>query len=59
MALIFDMVSILVYVLYIGVVVSWLKADVALCWTTEHVYNLMILSSFFYLWKGNWMRKRI
>lgn len=58
-ALIFDMVSILVYVLYIGVVVSWLKADVALCWTTEHVYNLMILSSFFYLWKGNWMRKRI
>lgn len=54
-----DMLSILVYVLYILVVVSWQKADIAVCWTTEYVYNIMILSSFFYLWKGNWRNKKI
>ena len=36
-----------------------LRADVAVCWTTEYVYNIMILSSFFYLWKGNWRNKKI
>lgn len=53
-ALAFDIVSIFVYILYIYVVVFGLKADIAVCWTTEHVYNVMILTSFFYLWKGNW-----
>jgi MATE family multidrug resistance protein len=42
--------------LYVAV---WLRADVAVCWTTEYVYNIMILSSFFYLWKGNWRNKKI
>ncbi|WP_459189509.1 MATE family efflux transporter [Parabacteroides sp. APC149_11_2_Y6] len=58
-ALLIDMGSIFVYVLYaywIGIVV---KADVAVCWTTEHVYNLMILTSVFYMWKGNWRNKKL
>lgn len=54
-----DMLSIAVYVLYIFVVVVWQKADVAVCWTTEYVYNLLILSSFFYMWKGDWRSKKI
>ena len=45
--------------LLLGVSLSWLRADVAVCWTTEYVYNIMILSSFFYLWKGNWRNKKI
>lgn len=58
-ALIIDMVSIFVYVLYIYFIAIWMRADVAVCWTTEYVYNLMILTSFFYLWKGNWRNRKI
>lgn len=58
-ALAIDMVSIGVYVLYIIYIAIWQRADVAVCWTTEHVYDSMILMSFFYLWKGNWRSKRI
>lgn len=58
-ALLIDMASIFVYVLYTVWVVRILRADIAVCWTTEYVYNLMLLSSFFYLWKGNWRSKRI
>lgn len=59
MALLIDMASIFVYVLYTVWIVRIVQADIAVCWTTEYVYNLMILSSFFYLWKGNWRSKRI
>mgnify|MGYP000298150671 FL=1 len=58
-ALWIDMASIFVYVSYTFMVGIWLHADVAVCWTTEHVYNMMLLISFFYLWKGNWRNKRL
>ena len=58
-ALWIDMASISVYVAYTFLVGVWLHADVAVCWTTEHVYNMMLLISFFYLWKGNWRNKRL
>lgn len=58
-ALLIDMLSIGVYVFYIFYVAVWNKMDVAVCWTTEHVYDLMILTSFLYLWKGKWRNKRI
>ena len=55
-ALWIDMVSLTVYVLYSLWVTVGLQADVAVCWTTEHVYNTMILTSFFYIWKGSWRK---
>ena len=59
MALQIDIISIGIYVGY-AVWIGWIMhADVALCWTTEHVYNLLLLTSFFYLWKGNWRKKQI
>ena len=58
-ALWIDMASIFVYVSYTFMIGIWLHADVAVCWTTEHVYNMMLLISFFYLWKGNWRNKRL
>lgn len=58
-ALQIDLLSIGVYVFYIYYIAVWQKADVAVCWTTEHVYNLMILTAFLYMWKGNWRRKKI
>jgi MATE family multidrug resistance protein len=58
-ALLIDMVSIFVYVFYALWVGIRIHADVAVCWTTEYVYDLMILSAFFYLWKGNWRNKKL
>ena len=58
-ALLIDRASIFVYVLYALWVGIRMHADVAVCWTTEHVYDLMILSAFFYLWKGNWQNKKL
>lgn len=58
-ALLIEMASILVYVLYTYYIAVWQHADVAVCWTTEYVYNIMIFSSFFYLWKGNWRNKKL
>ncbi|SEG02397.1 MULTISPECIES: MATE family efflux transporter [Parabacteroides] len=58
-ALIIDIVSIAVYVLYIFYIVIKMQPEIAVCWTTEYVYNIMILSSFYYIWKGNWRNKKI
>lgn len=58
-ALLIDLLSIAVYVAYIYYVAIWHKMDVAVCWTTEHVYDIMILTSFLYMWKGKWRNKRI
>lgn len=54
-ALIIEVFSMVLYVSYAYVVCVWLHADVAVCWTTEHVYDTMLLIfPFLYLWKGNW-----
>ena len=58
-ALRLEILSVTTYVLYTLFVVYHKHADVAVCWTTEHVYDIMIMFSFFYLWKGNWRKKRI
>lgn len=58
-ALMIDMISISVYVMYILIVAVWAKSNVAVCWTTEHVYNGMILMSFLYLRSGKWRGKSI
>lgn len=58
-ALRFELFSVAVYTLYTLYVVWYLKADVAVCWTTEHVYDLMILLSYFYLRSGRWKAKKI
>lgn len=58
-ALLIDLASILIYVGYAVWLGIWLRADVAVCWTTEHVYNLMLLTSIIYMWKGNWRNKRL
>ena len=56
-ALRFELVSISVYMLYVFYVAYYRQADVAVCWTTEHVYNTMLLFTYFYLWRGRWRQK--
>lgn len=58
-ALLIEMGSIFLYVLFIYYIAIWRHADVAVCWTAEHVYDTLIFSSFFYLWKGKWRNKSL
>ena len=55
----FEICSVAVYTLYTLYVVYLLYADVAVCWTTEHVYDTMVLLSYFYMRSGRWKLKRI
>jgi MATE family multidrug resistance protein len=59
-ALIFEFITITLYVSYIWVVVIEMKSSVSICWTTEYVYwgTLMILS-YLYLTRAKWQNKTI
>ncbi|WP_304582502.1 MATE family efflux transporter [uncultured Alistipes sp.] len=48
-----------IYMLYICALAFGLHADVALCWSADHVYYLVLLSSYFYLRFGHWKRRNI
>ena len=48
------------YIVYVFVLIIVFKADVAVCWTAEHLYALYIgVASYIYLRKGKWREKRI
>lgn len=58
-ALRLEILTVSIYVAYILYVVYYLKADVAVCWTTEHVYSGMMLTSYLYLLWGKWRGRNI
>lgn len=59
-ALIMELISLTIYSAYIAVVVLHYRANVAFCWTTEHVYALIILVlSYLYMRFANWQKKQI
>ena len=55
----FELLSVFVYTLYTIYIVYYVYADVAVCWTTEHVYDTMVLLSLIYLRSGRWKLKKI
>lgn len=59
-ALVFETVSLGVYMVFVGVVIFHLRASLAVCWLGEHVYHVVaLLLSWGYLRYGNWQAKRI
>lgn len=44
-ALIMEMSVLVVYVAYITYLILYLRVDIALCWTSEHVYAILTLYS--------------
>ena len=49
-----------VYTAYVFYVVVYRSADVAVCWTAEHVYGGgLFLLSFLYLRRANWQKKKV
>lgn len=52
-----ELVALFVYMVYCYVVISALKADVAICWTAEHVYaGALLLCSWRYMKSGSWKK---
>lgn len=59
-ALLIEIVALVIYVTYVAVMIFHLRVDVALCWTTEHVYAVSVLIlSVLYFRLGKWKLKRI
>ncbi|MDR1679427.1 MAG: MATE family efflux transporter [Prevotellaceae bacterium] len=59
-ALCVELITLAVYLFYTWLLIVPLNAPLALCWTNEGIYSIVILSlSYLYLRKGKWREKRI
>lgn len=59
-ALVLEMATITVYVVYVFWVGLWMKAPVSICFSTEVLYyTLLLLCSVVYLKKAKWQNKKI
>ncbi len=55
-----ESIALIVYVCYCTLVCTIIKADIAICWTAEHVYALaMLILCGLYLRSGRWKGKKI
>ncbi len=59
-ALVLELFVLAIYMVFITYLILYLRVDVAMCRTTEHVYALFILLfSYLYIKRGNWQKKQI
>lgn len=59
-ALALEFIVLGIYIAYVFLIIIHLKVDVALCWTTEHIYGAgLLLLSWLYIKKGKWQNKQI
>lgn len=59
-ALFIELATLSIYVLYIVVMIFRFKVDVAVAWTTEHIYSvIMLFLVMLYLKKADWQHKKI
>ena len=55
-----ELVALAVYMVYCYVIIGYIKADVAICWTAEHVYaGMLLLCSWLYMRSGRWKNRQI
>lgn len=55
-----ELVALTIYIIYCTLVIALMKADIAICWTAEHIYaaSIMVLC-YTYLKSGRWKNRRI
>lgn len=59
-ALAMELVVLGLYLIYAIYMILYLKVDVALCWTTEHIYGIFtLIFCYIYIKRGNWQKKKI
>ena len=55
-----ELTALVIYTIYCTVIVGIMKADVAVCWTAEHVYAaVLLIISYAYLKSGRWQNRKI
>lgn len=58
--LLFELSTLVVYVMALWFIVIHLHSSVAICWTVEYIYwGILMILSFIYLKWGNWQKKQI
>lgn len=59
-AFLLEIITLIIYGIYVVYIIFYRKVDVAFCWTTEHVYGLtLMIICCWYLKKGSWQNKKI
>lgn len=59
-AFLLELLTLVVYTIYITVIILYLRLDVAWCWTSEHVYgSILLLACMYYLHRSEWQNKAI
>lgn len=54
-AMVMELLALAAYVINVWYVVIYLRADIALCWTCEHSYNILLtIFTYYYLRKRHW-----
>ena len=55
-----ELAALVIYIIYCTVVVGILKMDIAVCWTAEHIYAIvLLLLCYHYIRSGRWKNNRI
>ncbi len=55
-----ELIALTVYMIYCSLIIGWLKLDVAICWTAEHIYaGMLLICSWWYLRSGRWKNRSI
>ena len=55
-----ELAALVIYIIYCTIVIEIMKADIAICWTAEHVYAMAILIfSYIYMKSGRWRSRKI
>ena len=55
-----ELIALATYMIYCTLIIGWLKMDVAICWSAEHVYSgVLLLCSWWYMRSGRWKNRRI
>jgi Na+-driven multidrug efflux pump len=55
-----EMIALAAYMIYCTAIIGILKLDVAICWTAEHVYGLVLfICGWIYMRSGRWKNRQI
>ena len=55
-----ELIALAGYMIYCTIIIGWMKMDVAVCWTAEHVYSgMLLICSWWYLRSGRWKNRNI
>ena len=55
-----EMIALAAYMIYCTIIIGILKLDVAICWSAEHIYGLVLfICSWVYMRSGRWKNRKI